>query len=134
MDLKAKGDLAGAEAKFRSALAADPNLSLAHWGLAWILLDQGKKSGDKAKIEEGIKEMKAFKAAVAAEQAVAKERLKQADEALRRLGVKTSSVTRTRPARRHVRHRRVARTAPCPCGSNLAGREGTIMTYTLVPD
>ncbi len=126
--LKHSGDYAGAEAKFRSALAADPNNSLAHYGLGWLLIEQGKAAGDKAKIDEGIKELQAFKAAAQADQALLQKRLRDTDGALRRLGVKVSSTSGKRRVYRQAR-----RSGPtCPCGADWSGLEGKqVVTYTL---
>lgn len=44
MDLKATGRLSDAEAKFREAIEADQSNEKAHWGLAWTLALQGKKT------------------------------------------------------------------------------------------
>jgi hypothetical protein len=54
MAQKAAGHLDAAAAKLNRALQLDPNNCDAHWGLAWVLVDQGKKADAKSHFQKVI--------------------------------------------------------------------------------
>jgi len=54
LQLKHEGNYDQAAAEYRNLLAADPNNADAHWGLAWVLAEQGKRDQAKAEFEKFI--------------------------------------------------------------------------------
>ena len=130
LKLKEEGNLEEAEKKFRSALAADENNLLAHWGLGTVLVELGKAAGDQEKIEEGKKELQTFVKLAKAEQEKIDKRVSQAAKTLRQLGVKVA-VAKKKPVRRARRVRRVAKPT-CPYGVKIVDEAtGSAVTYTL---
>ncbi len=51
LQLKHEGNYDAAAAEYRNVIASDPNNADAHWGLAWILAEQGKTDEAKAEFE-----------------------------------------------------------------------------------
>jgi tetratricopeptide (TPR) repeat protein len=58
--LKHAGQYDAAAAKFSEVLAADPKNALAHWGMAWIMAEQGTTYKDADKIAKAKSEFKTF--------------------------------------------------------------------------
>jgi len=51
LQLKHEGNYDAAAAEYRKAIAGDANDAEAHWGLAWILAEQGKQAEAKTEFE-----------------------------------------------------------------------------------
>ncbi len=51
LQLKQRGNYDAAAAEYRKIIAADPEDADAHWGLAWILAEQGKTDEAKGEFE-----------------------------------------------------------------------------------
>lgn len=127
LSLKEAGDYEAAEKKFRAAIAADENNALAHWGLGSVLVELGKAKDDKALLREAAEELQTYVKLATKEQQATRERLRQAQRALRQLGVKTAG-----PRRRRAR-RAVPKPAPQPpwVEQIIDSTTGAAVTYEL---